>query len=75
MEDHNGIDNSTQKLLTAEESKIKELQDRLTPEFLQTLHDTATCVGWDVDAIEITKFLEIVYAMAGRPNEFKPLDL
>lgn len=74
MEDYNGLSHPSQKLVQ-EENHANELAKRLTPEFLQTLHDAATFVGWDLDAIEVGKFVEKLYTMAGQSDKFKELDL
>lgn len=74
MEDHNGISNPDQKLLTPEESKLKELRDRLTPDFLKTLHDFATHVGWSLDLIEISKFVELAYKESKCGAVFKEIE-
>lgn len=63
-------------VMTVENGIDKDkLVKELTPEFLQTLHDAATFVGWDLDAIEVGKFVEKLYTMAGQSDKFKQLDL
>lgn len=74
MEDFIGVNNTSQNSVTVDEAKVRELEARLTPEFLQTLHDFATHIGWGVDLIEISKFVELAYIHSNSDAVFKQIE-
>ena len=43
------------------ENKIKELKEKITPEFLETLSECARIVGWGIDYTEVINFIESIY--------------
>lgn len=55
-----------------------ELRPHLTPEFLATLRLAAEIVSWEVDMIEVDKFVEAAHRIAGQemlplhPREYGP---
>lgn len=51
--------------ITAQEykNKIRDLKEKATPEFLETLTESAKLVGWLVDYSEVTSFIRELYSM------------
>lgn len=48
-----------------EKERLDELRPRFTPEFLETLTEAIKNYGWTGDLIEVERFGEWVYDLAG----------
>ena len=46
----------------------QELKERLTPEFLFTLHGAVECCSWGVDMVETMNFCDWCHDLAGQPK-------
>lgn len=61
---------------TAHKDACDKIRPFLTPEFLETLRQSAKIVGWDYDYIEIRAFVSECYRMAQTEpkGDFEPYD-